>query len=79
MDFFGLLTDGGGPFWLPLPKICHTHPAMMKLGTVILYLRKTEKIYKSRDTPLEFCWDQHFFTGNQQILVHQKIQLYFGF
>ena len=34
-----------GPFWatqgwgdkkIPLPKICHTYPAMMKLGTVIL-------------------------------------------
>ena len=79
MDFFGLLTDGGGPFWLPLPKICHTYPTMIKLGTVIPYLRKTEKIYKSRDTSLEFCWDQHFFTGNQQILLHQKIQLYIGF
>ena len=35
----------------PLPKICHTYPAMMKLGTVIPYLKKIQKIYKSRDTP----------------------------
>ena len=79
MGFFGLLTDGGGSFWLPLPKIYHTYPTMMKPGTVIPYLRKTETIYKSRDIPLEFCWDQHFFTGNQQILLHQQIQLYIGF
>ena len=25
---------------LPLPKICHTYPAIMKLGTVIPYLKK---------------------------------------
>ena len=26
---------------LALPKICHTYPTMMKLGTVIPYLKKT--------------------------------------
>ena len=36
----------------PLPKICHTYPTMMKLDTVILYLRKIQKIYKSREHPL---------------------------
>ena len=46
----GLLTDGRG-----LPKICHTYPTMMKLGTVIPYLKKIQKIYQSRDTPPEFC------------------------
>ena len=59
----------------PLPKICHTYPTMMKLGTVIPYLKKIQKIYESRDTPLEFCWHQHFFTGNQQILLYQEIQI----
>ena len=44
-----------GAFWPPVPKICHTYPTMMKLGTVIPYLRKIQKIYKSRDTSLEFC------------------------
>ena len=39
----------------PLHKIGHTHPAMMKLATVIPYLKKLQKIYESRDTPLEFC------------------------
>ena len=43
----------------PLPKICHTYPTMMKLGTVIPYLKKIQKIYESCDTPLDFCWHQH--------------------
>ena len=35
-----------------LPKICYTYPAIMELGTVIPYLKKIQKIYESRDTPL---------------------------
>ena len=38
-----------------LPKTCHTYPAMMKLGTVITYLKKIQKLNKSRETPLDFC------------------------
>ena len=30
-------------------KICHTYPAVMKLGIVIPYTKKIQ------DTPLEFC------------------------
>ena len=45
-----------------LLKVCHTYPAMMKLGTVIPYLKKIQKIYKPCDTPFEFCWHQHLFT-----------------
>ena len=62
-----------------LPKIRHTYPTMMKLGTVIPYLRKTQKMYKSRDTSLEFCQHQHFFIRNQEILLHQEIQVQIGF
>ena len=47
--------EGGGGQKDPLPKICHTDPTMMKLGTVISYLKKIQEIYKSRDTSLEFC------------------------
>ena len=65
----------GRAFLAPLPKIPHTYPTMMKLGTVIPYLRKIQKMYKSRDTSLEFCWHQHFFTGNQEILLHQEIHI----
>ena len=63
---------GGGAFWPPLLEICHTYPTMMKLGTVIGYLRKTQKIYKSRDSSLQH---QQFLTRNQQILLHQEIQV----
>ena len=69
---------GGGRGWgtkgLP-PKIFHTYPTVMKLGIVIPYLKKTKTMYESRDTPLEFCWHQCFFTGNQQILLYQEIQI----
>ena len=58
MGFFGGSSRIGGakkPPPAPLPKICHTRPKMMKLGTVILYLKKILKIYESRDTFLELC------------------------
>ena len=51
----------------PLPKIYHTYAKMMKLSTVIPYLTKIQNIYKSRDTPIKFCWHQYFFTKNQQL------------
>ena len=63
----------------PHPKICHTYPTMMQLGTVIHYLKKIQKIYESRETPSEFCLHQHFFTGNQQILLYQEIQIQIAF
>ena len=48
---------------------------MIKLGTVIPCLKKIQKIYESRDTSLEFCWYEHFFNGNRQILLYYKIQI----
>ena len=56
-------TIQDGPFWScsrmggdppPLPKICHVYPIMTKLSTVISYLKQIQKIYESRDTPLEW-------------------------
>ena len=44
-------SHGWGCKKVPLPNICHTYPAMMKLGSVILYLKKIHKTYRSRDTP----------------------------
>ena len=55
MGFFGAADGWGGQEGPPLPKICYTYPAMMNFGTAIPYLKKTQKIYESRDTPLEFC------------------------
>ena len=80
MGFFGAAHGWGGVAKRPpVPKICHTYPTMIKLGTVIPYPRKIQKIYKSRDTPLQFCWHQHFFTGNQHILIYQEIQIQIAF
>ena len=54
MDLFGAAHDWVGPKRPLLPKICQTYPTMVKLGTVIPYLKKTHKNYESRDAPLEF-------------------------
>ena len=75
MGLFGATYGWGGAKRSSLPKICHTYPRKMKLGAVIPYLKKTEKIYESPDTPLHFCCHQHFFIGNQQILPYQKMQI----
>ena len=64
MGFLGAAHGWGGER-SPLPKICHTYPTMMKLGTVIPHPKKIQKTYESRDTPLDFCWHHHFFNGNQ--------------
>ena len=62
-----------------LAKICHTYPTMVKLGTLIPYLKKIQKIYKSCDTPLEFCSHQYFFTRNIKFCYIKKYgyRLYF--
>ena len=52
---------------------------MMKLGTVIPYIKKIQKIYKSRDIPHAFCLHQQFFSGNQQFLLYQEIQIQIAF
>ena len=63
----------------PLPKICHTYPTVMKLGTVIPYLKKIQKIFESRDTPPDFCWHKHFFSVNKQILSYQEMRISIAF
>ena len=45
---------GGVDKKVPVPKICHTFPTMMKLCTVIPYLKVIQKMYESRDTTLDF-------------------------
>ena len=54
--FQGCSTMGGEEPKRPPPlKICHIHPTIMKLDTVIHFLKKIQKRYKSFDTPLTFC------------------------
>ena len=57
MGFFGAAHGWGGEGGkkVPLPKICHTYPTVIKLGTVLPYPKKIQKIYESGDTALEFC------------------------
>ena len=55
MGLFGAAHGWGGGKKNPFLKICHTYPTMMKLGTIIPYLKKIQKIYESRDTPLSFA------------------------
>ena len=43
-----------------LPNICHTYPTMMKVGTVIPFLKKIQKKYKLFGRPVEFYRHQHF-------------------
>ena len=71
MDLFGAAHEWN----CPLTKIKYAYLTMMKLGTAILYPKKIQEIFKSRDTPLEFCLYQHFFTGNQQLLLYQEMQI----
>ena len=57
--------------FFPLKPVIH----ILKLDTGIPYLKKIQKICESHDTSLEFCWHQHFFTGNQQILIHRSLKI----
>ena len=59
---FDPIQDGLFPscLWMggkmsPLPKTCHINHTITKVDTVIFYLKKIQKVYESRDTPLEFC------------------------
>ena len=53
-DAYDREEGAGRQKYPPSPKPV-THPTMKKVGTVIPYLKKIQKIHKSRDTPLEFC------------------------
>ena len=52
-----------------------THPATMKLTRVVLYVEETQDMCKSFDTTLDFCWNQHFFTRRQHLLLYQEMQV----
>ena len=55
MGVFGAAHGWGEAKRPSLPKICHTYPTMMKLGTVIPCLKKIKKIHESCDTTPELC------------------------
>ena len=75
MVFFGA-AHGWGAKKVPPPSLKSvTHIIQWWNLAVIPYLKKIQKLYESRDTPLEFCWHQHFLIRNQQILLCQEIQI----
>ena len=48
-------AHGGGGFkTTPTSLNCYIYPTIMNLGTVVPHLKKIQKVYKSRDTTLEF-------------------------
>ena len=55
MGIFRAAHAWGGAKKKPLREICHIYPKIMKLDTVIPYIKKIQKVYESRDRPLEFC------------------------
>ena len=57
------------------PKKCHTYPTMMKLGTVVPYLKKIQQIYKYCYAHMSSAGISIFFIGNQQFLLYQEIQI----
>ena len=67
---------GGGAQKVPLSLQSVIYPTMMRLRTLIPYLKKIQKTYEPRDTTLEISI---FFTGNQRNLLHQEIQIYNSF
>ena len=69
----------GEPKKPPLPKICHKYPTMMKLLTLIPYLKKMQKIKKSGDTLLQFCWHQHFWLEISNFCCVKKYRCRFFF
>ena len=77
MDFLGLLTDGKGSGQKgpsSLKSVAHILQ-WWNLAQLYITYGRSKKIYKSYDTPLDFCWHQHFFTGNQKIFLYQETQI----
>ena len=72
MGIFGAAHWQKGPF----PKICHPYPTIMKLGTVIPYLKKymNHVTHTLTSADISIC-----FNGNQQILLYQQIQIQLHF
>ena len=66
---------GGGKNVFPFLKCAHSYPTMMKLGKIIPYLKKIQKIYEHMTYTLISAGITIFFTGNQQNLLYQEIQI----
>ena len=78
MGLFGVAHGWGAKRPPSLKSVTHVLQ-WWNLAQLYLTLRESKKIYEPRDKPLHFCWHQHFFTENQQILLYQEIQIYTAF
>ena len=78
MGFLGTAQEwGGAGVAKSSPSLQSViYPTMMRLRTLIPYLKKIQKTYEPRDTTLEISI---FFNGNQRNLLHQEIQIYNSF
>ena len=65
---------GGGQKGLPLPKICDTFPVIMKVGTVIPYLRRYKKYLNRVTHRLSFA-DTSLFSPEITKFCYQDIQI----
>ena len=73
MGFFGLLTDGVGGAKRPsLPKVCQTYPTVVKLGTVIRYLKKFQKLDESDDTPWVLLASAFFYRKSANFAISRN-------
>lgn len=55
-------THGCGSKRHPLNEMSNTYPTMIKLPTVMLYLKKIQRNFKSCVASFKICWHQLFFT-----------------
>ena len=62
----------------PVPKISHTYPTMMKLGSHTLPKENAKTIWITWHTPW-FLLTSAFLKKNQQILLYREIQTYIPF
>ena len=74
MTLFGGTHGCGSGGWggkkTPTPKTCHTYPTIMKLGTVMSYLKKMQKAINLVTHLLSSANMSTFFIGNQQIYLY---------
>ena len=83
-SFFNPIQDGlfrgcsrmGGGKKAPTSLKSVTHMLQWwNLAQLYLTQRRSKKYMNHVTHPLEFCWHQHFFTANQQILLYQEVQI----
>ena len=75
--FWGSSWIGGQKRQPSLKRV--TYPTMMKLVTLIPYLKEIQKIYKSCDTPFEYCRHQYFLPEITKFSYIKKYRYRFYF